>query len=162
MADKQETTTIKMNKKGVGARPWIIHLIVIGLFAFLMISFAVSFMTQNKGSNLNADSNLIQAQNSLNSSLNHFSTAGQNFYDALNKNNKPDPLQIFLILPGIINTMIGMISLPWTTTQALFSLTAGEMPSPALTIVLVTLTGIIFITIVFLVYKVIRTGEGER
>lgn len=160
MANKQKITTI--NKKGLGARNWIINLILIGLFAFLMITFSTEFLVQNRGNNLNSDTNLNDAKTSLDTSLNYFAQAGNNTYGAFSRNLKPDPLQIFLIVPAILNTVAGMVYLPFSTIQAIFALAAGETPSPALTIVLSVVTGIMFFTIIFLIYKVARTGESER
>lgn len=162
MANKQKITTMIMNKKGLGARHWIVAIILIGLFSFLMITFAVQFMNQNMNPSLQNDNNIINASVTLNNSLNGFSKSGQDFYNAFKQNSKPDPLQIFLIIPGIISSVTSILYLPFDTIKAILVLTMGEVPSPALTILISVVTGIIFITMIFLIYKVIRTGESER
>ena len=164
----------KLNKKGAGARPFILSLMLVVLGGFLIVSFVFNFIkTTNPTSDIfNEQYGLNDSANRLQNSLNNFTEVTNNVQERFEKSN-PTPLDyVFLIFEGAF-------WIPWTVFQfvvsgilalaailtSMFGGSIGILYPGASNIIgqliLLLIAGVI-LTGIFLLIKAIRGGETER
>jgi hypothetical protein len=171
---------MKMNKKGFGLRPFVINLILLVLFSFFIIAFALGFISQTNPSSdvLTFHGGILNnSYNSLNNQLNVFSTqtctnaSGGNCTDnslfgKMAKSN-PSPVDyLFLIFQGAFEIPKALLSFSFggliTMENVIFLSLGGSGLGIGVVIGLNIVITILVITLVLLIVSAIRGGSTER
>ncbi|MCK9544863.1 MAG: hypothetical protein M0R03_22850 [Novosphingobium sp.] len=161
----------KLNKKGAGLRPFTMSIIMIILFSFFIFGFIGNFITATNPTSelLGEKYRLNQSLNSMQENLDDFSTFSESLRtgDETMGGANPTALEyVFLIFKGAFYVPFAFIGFIFTGTtgivNTLFPIFAGTGMGTLLTVVLDVIFAGIIVTIILLVVKMIRTGEGER
>lgn len=145
-----------------GIRPTIIAMIVLGGFAWALISFGTLFPAIN-GSNqtlISSGSALSNATNAINESLQSMYGSATNQSNAFD-NAQPDSGFSFIILSPILGAVsafktigIGMFNIIISLISSIFGY--------SFSVIFGMISTIIVITLLFLAYKLYKSGESDR
>lgn len=151
-----------------GFRPMATNIILIIFFSLCIITFAYEFVSNANPSSpvLNdAKFNISGAMTSLNGSLSSFSSTIQDAKDAASA-AKPSPTSfVFLIFEAafsIPRMFLGVIGSAFVMFSQILFPFLGAKASIALTLLLGVIVGSLFIAMLFMFIKMVRTGESER
>jgi len=140
------------------ARSYLTNWIIIGFFALIMMFFVVQFPIANNGPIIN-DTSVANASASLSAHLNDFTSNSNATYSSFNKAIKsPSPIQIFLLFDGITQILFNIVSMSVNTIGILGSLITSEL-GIEFALLFGIVIAIMLVTIVFLIYKNVRTGS---
>jgi len=156
------------NKKGLGLRPFTMSIVMIILFSFLILGFVGNYIQATNPSSEILDSKygLNQSINNMNQTLSTFSEFSDSIRKDLGSSNPSAVDFLFLIFKGAFYIPLAFLGFVFTgftmITTTLFPTLAGTGLGSLLSIVIGVLFSGVIVTIVLLIVKAIRTGEGER
>jgi hypothetical protein len=151
----------------MGLRPLISGLIMIVIFSFCLVTFAIIFITQNNPeSEIAYDESLNRFQSSLSGNASAFKEMQESTSALLSSDDPSATDYLFLIFKSAFYIPKTLFSLVGSTITLFFSfifeqLGGGEANNP-LFVVFIMVNAIIIITAILYVIKAIRSGEVER
>lgn len=160
---------VKMNKKGMGARPFVIGFIAMLVFYLAITGFSINLLSERNPDSeiLSSDYEFNQSYNTMKSSAEGLSTLSDGWARALS-GATVNPLGFlylisevaFTIPKNIFISVWALLSSFWTVVMGSFTETSG-LPSLVVLGSKLIFVGLL-ITFILLIIKLIRTGESER
>ena len=156
----------KMNKKAVGLRPFVMSIVMVVLFSLFLLTFVGNtIQIQNPTSEvLDSKYGLNDSVSRMNSTISNFAAVSDDVYTQMGESEPTAVDFIFLIFKGAFYIPYTFLAFVFTgitsLTTTLFVSFAGV--GIIVSLALGVLFSSIIVTIVLLIVKAIRTGEGER
>ena len=153
---------IKKNKKGAGIRPYLIGILLAGLFAFALIQGGALLAEHNQanqsitdnpalsGFKTNLESTLGEAQENANGSLN---ALGESPLTEVSGG-----LVVFTAISGVWKTLKAV---PVTIYNLTFGLAKASVFGESFNVVFGIIGAIIIMTLIFFVIKMLTSGQDE-
>lgn len=144
----------------MGARDMVISFMVIGLFVFSMISFGVGIAVLNDGQSISDDPKIGDAFEDYKAQLNVTQAEAQAQRDSFDSEKPTLSFGeiLFESIVGVGRTFTSsMVTFVDITFGLVFTVIFGA--GSAFAVVLGVMTSIVLITIVFLLWRVVKAGE---
>lgn len=157
-----------MNKKGQGLKPFVMSIVLVILFTFFIFTFVgLILQEQNPNSEVLSEKYKInQSISRMDKVLDDFKITSDNTYDQMGESEPTAVDFIFLIFKAAFYIPIVFLTFTFNGIDALtntvFPALGGTGLGTLLNITLELVLASIIITIVLLIVKAARTGEGLR
>lgn len=158
----------RMNKKGQGLKPFVMSIVLVILFTFFIFRF-VGLILQEQNPNsevLNEKYGLNQSIDRMQGVLDEFKFTSDNTYDQMGESEPTAVDFIFLIFKAAFYIPFAFLTFTFSgisaLTNTIFPALGGTGLGTLLTMTLELIVASMVVTIVLLIVKAARTGEGIR
>ncbi len=158
----------RMNKKGQGLKPFVVSIALVVLFTFFIFTFVgLALQEQNPNSEvLNSKYGLNESIDSMQGVVDDFTLTSDDVFGQMGESEPTAVDFIFLIFKGAFYIPLAFLAFVFSgitaLTNTIFPALSGTGLGTIVSITLGVLFSSIIITIVLLIVRAIRTGEGIR